>query len=282
MEANQMELLKKVQHVELEILNEVDRICRKNDLKYSLAYGTLIGAVRHKGFIPWDDDIDIVMPRKDYERLRTIWKNESTHEYYLQDYKEDLYYPKNFMKIRRNNTAFIESDKEFHAKYHTGIFIDIFPMDRLAPNGIQRKEQFAALALNLLYSRGYKSGRKGIYSVIESILLLMPRSSYLALREKTEAACCKWDHLEDAPLLVAATIEDCKKYFDSDLFDNLIEIPFEETNFMCTSKYDSFLRSYYGNYMELPPEEERVCKHHPKFISLDSNYKPDTCYKYSN
>ena len=94
MEANQMELLKKVQHVELEILNEVDRICRKNNLKYSLAYGTLIGAVRHKGFIPWDDDIDIVMPRKDYERLRTIWKNESTQEYYLQDYKEDLYYPK--------------------------------------------------------------------------------------------------------------------------------------------------------------------------------------------
>ena len=80
--------------IQLDLLQKTADFCEQNGLRYFLCGGTLIGAVRHKGFIPWDDDIDIVMPRKDYERLRTIWKNESTQEYYLQDYKEDLYYPK--------------------------------------------------------------------------------------------------------------------------------------------------------------------------------------------
>ena len=272
MNHKQSDLLHSVQAVELEILREFDRICKKNDLKYSLAYGTLIGAVRHKGFIPWDDDIDIVMPRSDYEKLRLLWASESSSCYFIQDYREDLYYPNNFMKIRKNNTAYIQGDNEFNANYHTGIFIDIFPMDRLAPSGFKRKKQYIAFILNLLYSRGYKSGKKGLYDLVESILLIPPRRSFFFLRRKTEEYYRKWNFNDRLSLVSACTYEYCRMYFDSDLFNDIIELPFEGFNFSCTSKYDDFLRKCYGDYLEMPPENERIWKHNPKYISFDENY----------
>ena len=102
----------KVWDVEQEILDVVVDVCDKNNLKYSLAYGTLIGAVRHKGFIPWDDDIDIMMPREDYEKLRKIWNGVAPKGYILQDHYTDLDYPNNFIKIRKDNTTFIQNEEE--------------------------------------------------------------------------------------------------------------------------------------------------------------------------
>ena len=276
MNDEQTAVLYKVQKVELEILVEFDRICRKNGLKYSLAFGTLIGAVRHNGFIPWDDDIDIVMPRDDYEKLRSLWISESSPKYLIQDYREDIYYPNNFMKIRKDNTAYIQGKSEFKANYHTGIFIDIFPMDRLAPKGSKRKKQFFAFVLNLLYSRGHKSGKKGVFSLVESLLLLPPRKAYLALRKATENYYRRWNTDSSSQLISACTYDFCSMYFDHDLFDSIIELPFEGYNFFCTSKYDEFLRKCYGDYMKLPPENERVWKHNPQYISFDKNFNHKT------
>ena len=273
----QTAILHRVQTVELEILREFDKVCRKNNLKYSLAYGTLIGAVRHKGFIPWDDDIDVVMPRDDYEKLKLLWKDESSPRYILQDYRIDVFYQNNFMKIRKNNTSYIQGENEFNAKYHTGIFIDIFPMDRLAPCGLNRKKQYLAFILNLLYSRGRKSGKKGVFSIIESFLLFIPRKFYLRLRDVTETYYRKWNGDSSLQLVSACTFEYCKMYFDSDLFDNIIELMFEGNKFLCTAKYDSFLRYCYDDYMKLPPENERIWKHNPQFISFDKNYKGARC-----
>ncbi|MCL1864046.1 MAG: LicD family protein [Defluviitaleaceae bacterium] len=123
--------LRKLQMIELDILKEVDRVCRKHDINYFLIYGTLLGAVRHKGFIPWDDDLDIGFLRKDYEKFCKIFQHEAdTCKYFIQTWKTDKHYYWNYGKIRRLDTEYIRLGQE-HMKYVTGIYIDIFPFDYL-------------------------------------------------------------------------------------------------------------------------------------------------------
>lgn len=125
--------------VEQEILDVFHKVCVDNNLKYSIAYGTLLGAVRHKGFIPWDDDIDVIMPREDYEKLRTLWVKNAPKKYIFQDYYTDKNYINNFAKIRKDKTAFVQSEKEKDFNYHKGIFIDVFPADRVPNSSMSRK-----------------------------------------------------------------------------------------------------------------------------------------------
>ena len=162
--------------VEIEMLDAFDTVCKKYGLRYSLAYGTLLGAVRHKGFIPWDDDLDIMMPREDYQRLFEIWSKEVDSEYFLQDYTTDTEdYVNSFAKIRKKHTDFITSEEEKTVRYHTGIFIDIFPGDKYPDGKVERIEFYVNAALNLLFSRGYTSGTKGLQGLIERALLKLPR-----------------------------------------------------------------------------------------------------------
>ena len=107
--------------VEQEILDVINEICVKHNLRYSLAYGTLIGAVRHGGFIPWDDDIDIIMPRSDYNRFIDIWQKENPKDYVLQNKTFDSDFVQNFTKIRKNNTTFLEYEEERNKRYHKGL-----------------------------------------------------------------------------------------------------------------------------------------------------------------
>ena len=168
--------LRRVQQTELDILEVVHNICVENNLKYSIAYGTLIGAVRHHGFIPWDDDIDICMPREDYERFIKIWPSYQFDGYILQNLDTDEDFTQNFTKIRKKNTTFLQKGEEKY-KYNKGIFIDIFPGDRVPNSSIKRKIQYVYMAVNLLYSRKIKSRSSNkIISLIENILFLMPKS----------------------------------------------------------------------------------------------------------
>lgn len=120
-------IIKKVWETEQEILDVIDKICRDNNLRYSLAYGTLIGAVRHKGFIPWDDDIDLMMPREDYEKLLSVWESQAPKGYILQNSRTDPDFTQNFTKIRKDGTTFLQEESERTKNYHKGIFVDIFP-----------------------------------------------------------------------------------------------------------------------------------------------------------
>ena len=118
--------IKDLQNVELEILLEVDRICKKHGVKYFLVSGTLLGAVRHKGFIPWDDDIDICMPVSDYRKFCKIAQEELGENFFFQSYETD-FYDRWFAKIRKNNTTCIEKVYE-NSRLHQGVWIDIFPL----------------------------------------------------------------------------------------------------------------------------------------------------------
>ncbi len=133
--------MSKVRLVQIELLDELDRISKKYNIKYQLFAGTLLGAVRHNGYIPWDDDIDVAMLREDYERFISVCEKELGADYFLQTPDlEGSPYP--FSKLRKNNTLFVEGNVE-HIDIHHGVFIDVFPMDNVFDR-IRRYDSFVA------------------------------------------------------------------------------------------------------------------------------------------
>lgn len=265
--------IQQVWATEQEILDVIHEVCTENGLHYSLSYGTLIGAVRHGGFIPWDDDIDLVMPREDYEKLLAIWNEAAPKEYILQNTRTDGDFTQNFTKIRKNHTTFLQDNAEREKNYHKGIFVDIFPGDRVAPGKISRTVQYIFCAVNLLYTRGFTSGSGGIIGVVEKVLLKVPARFHGKLRSMSEKIIRKWNGNANLMYFFPSTINSAKKYYPADLFSNLKTIIYCNKKYSCVSNPDAFLRVDYGNYMELPPEEERVWKHHPIIIDFNHNYE---------
>jgi lipopolysaccharide cholinephosphotransferase len=272
-----MEQLNQVQRriwaAEQEILDVIHQVCTEHGLRYSLAYGTLIGAVRHKGFIPWDDDIDIMMPREDYEKLLAVWDQSTPKGYILQNTRTDPDFTQNFTKIRKDHTTFLQGEEERAKQYHKGIFVDIFPGDRVPAGKIGQKMQYIACAVNLLYSRGHTSGTGGVIGKIERILLSAPKERHPIRRERAERWIRRWDQSCSADYVFPNTIECSRRYYPSNLFENMKTIEFNGKRYMCVADPDSILRIEYGDYMQLPPEEDRVWKHHPILIDFEHNYE---------
>lgn len=259
--------------IEQSILDIIDEICRREHIRYSLWYGTLLGAVRHQGFIPWDDDIDVMMPRKEYERFRKIWNAHPVDGFILQEYNSDLDYTNNFMKVRKDHTTFLHTKEETLKLYHKGVFVDIFPADRVAPSGIRRRIQYVASAVNLLYSRGFQSGTGGAIGVVEKLLLTVPRKTQLMIRKVCEQIIKHWNKYGKTEFYCACTIKCCKRYYPADTFDRLKQIEFNGKNYLSVYDTDTVLTIEYGDYMQLPPEKDRVWKHHPIILDLEHNYE---------
>ncbi len=265
---------KKLWETEQEILDVIDKVCTENGLRYSLAYGTLLGAVRHGGFIPWDDDVDVMMPREDYEELIKIWSDSAPDGFILET--EQMYddFFNTFLKIRKDHTTFLQSDAERTTCHHKGIFVDIFPGDRLASGAVAKKVQFIDFALCLLFNRGHESGTGGIIGFGERVLLhIVPSKYYRKLSNYAGKKSRRWNDNRSAKLVFPCTIRDCKRYYPSDLFEHLERIPFHGKDYFSFRDRHQFLTICYGDYMELPPEEERVWKHHPILIDFSRNYE---------
>jgi len=140
--------MKRVWAVELDLLNAFSKVCEKCQLKWFVHAGTMLGAIRHQGFIPWDDDIDVVMPRSDYEKLCKLGPQEFCHPYFFQTEETDKMLARNFARLRNSNTTAIQEwEKEFHYPYNQGIFIDIFPLDNIPDAESERKDYFAQLTI---------------------------------------------------------------------------------------------------------------------------------------
>ena len=267
------QLQRQIWAAEQEILDVIHQVCTEHGLRYSLAYGSLIGAVRHKGFIPWDDDIDIMMPREDYEKLLAVWDQSAPKGYILQNTRTDSDFTQNFTKIRKDHTAFLQDEAERTKHYHKGIFVDIFPGDRVPSGKIGRRIQYIACAVNLLYSRGHTSGSGGMVGEVEKILLKAPKEKYSVRRERAEKKIRSWNGDESLQYVFPSTIRSSRKYYPANLFENVKTIEFNGKQYMCVADADSTLRVEYGDYMQLPPEEDRVWKHHPVLIDFEHNYE---------
>ena len=155
------DILRRIKKIQLEILIQIDRICKKHKIHYSLYAGTMLGAVRHKGFIPWDDDLDICMLRNDYNKFLKVWKKENTNGYILQNKDIEPNFTQSFSKIRKDHTTFIQAEWE-QGKYHTGIFVDIFPIDRIPKKKIQRGLFYWRCLKYQLYMRESVPDRKSV------------------------------------------------------------------------------------------------------------------------
>ena len=261
--------LDELHDVQVEILDEIVRICENNRITYYLVGGTLLGAVRHEGFIPWDDDLDIGMPRKDYEKFKKICKKELNSKYYLQDISTDKKYWQNFLKIRKNNTLFDETMIE-NIETHKGIFVDIFPYDNLNKFGklfnlkwiiIKNLSQFC------LYYRGvFKKDRVNHFTFCKLFRIFGMHNilKFCTLFMKT----CK---NKNSKYLVtyAGSYPKEKETFERSWILPTKKIEFENKMYNCPNNSDIVLKTVYGDYMTLPPEDKRIT-HLPKKILFDT------------
>lgn len=265
------EELRRVQLVQLEILKHIDKFCREHKIKYSLAYGTILGAVRHGGFIPWDDDLDIMMLRKDYDRFLALWKD--NEEYILQNHETNNDFSQSFTKIRKKNTAFVQ-ETDLGKSYHKGIFVDIFPLYRVPEGKLKRLSQRAHTLLYQLYMRGFVPKNSGKLVRIGSgvLLKLHSKNNYPKLADKHLKKIMKYNDNDQLKLFDLSTVISSRRLYKHDLFDNLCEIKYEDDTFPVVDSYIDILKTVYGDYMKLPDEDKRTWFHRPVCISFDREY----------
>ena len=271
------EQLIELQKTQIEILKVIDGICAAHGLRYSLYAGTLLGAVRHGGFIPWDDDLDICMPREDYDRLLALWDRVAPQGYLLQNKENSPRFTQSFTKIRKDHTTFLQDEREIGA-YHTGIFVDIFPVDRI-PNGKLRRMLFYWHGMQYqLYTREFvppKAGR--LTRLVSAVLLKMtPAERRPAKRQRLLKKLTAYNGDRSLHTVTIETVECMWRHHEPDMLDHYVELPFGDTTFPCLAGWDQHLRVLYDDYRKLPPEEERVWKHHPICIDFEKNYEERT------
>lgn len=255
--------LKEAQTIMTEILKAVHDLCEKHGINYFLDAGTLLGAVRHKGFIPWDDDIDIGMLREDYNKFLKIAEKELPKHLFLQTFETDEYYDvyPTPCKVRYNNTIFLEEGAKENHKMHNGIFIDIFPYDSLPKSKFVYKVQ-RALSYNILKS--YKRIRdipeklsfknKITFTFYRLVIKMFPNKRRL----KFFNHLVKWNDQNSEYMGYGLdTYWSQYIYKKSDYFD-LAKLDFEEYKFYGPKNYHAILTQLYGDYMTLPKEEDRM------------------------
>lgn len=253
--------IKEIQSYMLNVLVFVDKLCKEHNLRYSLAGGTLIGAIRHKGFISWDDDIDIFMPRPDFDRLINILNDLKSYDYgILNPYDPKSFYVGDILKVYNKNTILREYTKKYNLEY--GVYIDIFPIDGLPEDILEAQKHYAKynyyrkfLHIATVYQYRNKFDLKKIVSNI-----LHPLSKYVLKDMIDYYHRYDFNSSKKCALMAPGNRLDLN-ILETDFFNNLIEVPFEDKKFLAFADYDVYLKRYYGDYMKFPPVEERQRPH---------------------
>lgn len=263
------DLLKGLQKIELEMLLEVDRICRKNGINYSLDGGTLLGAARHKGFIPWDEDADIMFLRHEYEKFKKACRKElDSKRFFLQDYTTDKNYRWGYAKLRRKGTHFVRSGQE-QESYMDGVFMDIFVLDNIPDNHMMRQLNRFALFLvrKTMYSSVGRYENNRVKSTVYKMLYKIPRKDIFKARNTIAR---HWNQ-NDTKLVHHYTWpypgKNCLYGVPSGYFKHYVDIEFEGSKLMAIRGYDSYLKRVYGDYMTPPPPEKQV--NHMEFSRIE-------------
>ncbi|MFG6394909.1 MAG: LicD family protein [Lachnospiraceae bacterium] len=271
--------LKKVWAVEIDLMAELLRICNKYDITVYAFAGTLLGAIRHKGFIPWDDDIDVCMLRDDYEKLLKVEANEFKHPYFFQTALSDRRFFCEYARLRNSETTGLISYNN-SADYNNGIYIDIFVLDGYVQDKKKLKLQLmhrklVTVMLNSYYhKRGQYAGIKkyAMWAVQKVVKMLF---TYEELVKRYNKVISKYTNNSLQVSLMTHSIDFIEKYWCS--IEDLSEIeymPFENIKVPVPSGYDVILKHMYGNYMEFPPIEKRGIWHNEVlFLEPDLPYK---------
>lgn len=252
-----MPTMREIQEFELSILEDVVTLCDKYHIKYYLSSGTLLGAVRHKGFIPWDNDIDIDMPIEDYRRFIKIAKKELPNRYFVQNYKTDPCYNDMYTKIRVNNTTSLPLIWK-NLKIHWGMGIDIFPLIGIYKNPCLAKIQNKIFLLNrALLSKDLALATHDntwMSSNLLRVLYRLPRRIRHLICEISEFFVFKSFKGSEQ---IAVVWQNLDLRYEKNIFLPVTKLEFENRNFTSPLNYDYVLTHLYGDYMTPPPIAER-------------------------
>lgn len=259
--------LQEIQSVNLEMMKDIHTFCVEKGINYSLAYGSMIGAIRHKGFIPWDDDIDIMMTRPDFERFSREYKN--TKGYVLSSvYDEDTYI--NYTRVFDSHTWVTHCPKS--AKYATGIWIDVFPIDCISEDAVVSRKQFQELRHFTIAVEKWRKNltrleKPGIMGKLKSCvrlaqLLLTNKGSFPYWHQRICDICKEYPFGSTGKcsslVCVEANRNDKQEIFSVEDFKEYILMPFEDSQFYVASGYDHILTTIFGDYMQIPPKEKQI------------------------
>ena len=264
--------LKHLQECELIIAKEIKRICDNYGIKYFMVGGTLLGAIRHQGFILWDDDIDFGMERSEYEKFCKICKTDLKEEFVLQTWNTDENYPFSFGKIRLRGTSVQESfaprDEE-----NNGIFVDIFPYDNVPDDEKARRRHAYAYFLykRMLWTKkGYGKNikKEGFIKCIKYKVFNWAVSilSYNKIKDKFSKVLNQYNDNNTKKLVFDGIYSYEKNSIERLWMSSVREYQFEDTMFMSFEDYDGYLRHMFNNYMQLPPEKDR---HNHDILDVD-------------
>jgi lipopolysaccharide cholinephosphotransferase len=260
-------LLDEIREIEIDILDHIVEFCSNNRIQYYLAYGTLLGAIRHKGFIPWDDDIDIIMPRPDYERFIALFGSNSS-SYVLYKQQQDYIYP--YAKVARNDTILIEN---IATNSTIGVYVDVFPLDGLPSDynlfkKHQKRIQFNKDILSVKRMCFFKrrSLLKMMILPFLRILSLFYSGKFLRYRINNLAQQYKYEESEYVGNIIWGYGLKC--WFKKEIFDEVASLEFEGKIYNVPIGYDALLKGLYNDYMKLPPAEKRISNHNYKAYRL--------------
>jgi lipopolysaccharide cholinephosphotransferase len=265
--------VREVQNKILEIMKYIDRLCRENGIIYYIMGGTALGAIRHGGFIPWDDDLDIFMTPDQYEKFKEAFDKEKNDTILIQEWRTTPNYLE-YAKVRMNGTTFIEEAFKDRKDMHQGIYVDIMILHKVPDNQwIQKLVYYESkfVTLYALSQRNWKPKNKGQVIVLNS-LKFMP-CKWMA---KVCYRCIyKYDSMEKGyKYCYWITPAKFKNgLFDANFFEDPVDIPFEDTKLLGSKRIKKYLEYRYGDYMKLPSEESRKAAVHAFIFDTQRDYK---------
>ena len=256
--------IEEIRQKQMAITDYIDSVCEKAGLRYSLSYGTLLGAVRHKGFIPWDDDLDVMMVRKDYEAFISAVKADNNPNFRIL-YQENTWFP--WVKIIAADTYIIERD-DYHIKDY-GVWVDVFPYDEVPDPDTKEAERFhkkynTLLRMAKIRALGYENVKRRssvsafLFVITHTLLLPLP---YNYLGKKVDKLAQKYNGKNTGFIAYSGSETVKQKSIRPEVFEGTVRLPFEDRQYACISRFDEYLTSIYGNYMTPPSKENQTTDH---------------------
>lgn len=255
--------IEELKSLQVEMLCRIDEFCNKNNIKYSLAFGTLIGAIRHKGYIPWDDDIDIVMPRTDYNLFIKTFNGSYENLYLLApELNRNFYAP--YANVCDNRTLLLEG-LNGHRGIEMGVKIDVFPVDGTPPNEIDYRNLVNYL-IHIKYIMAIKRQVLSLFHpksfvIVSFYKMVYAFTSYINCQQIIMNKIRLYPYEESE--YVDTIVFPVYKYnrLLKSVFEEYIDVEFEGHMFKAIKEYDIYLKKIYGDYMKLPPVEKRIPHH---------------------
>lgn len=264
--------VRQVQDKILETMKFIDTLCRENGIVYYIMGGTALGAVRHGGFIPWDDDLDIFMTPDQYEKFRAVFEARNGERFVLQEWRTTPGYLE-YAKVRMNGTTFIEEVFKDRTDMHHGIYVDIMILHKVPECALIQKLVYLESKFVTLYAlsqRNWKPKSRGQAVVLKSLKLLpckwMAKIAYGHIYRYDD----RQDNYKYCYWITPAKFR--SGLFDKSFFESPVDVPFEDTVLMGSEKIKEYLAYRYGDYMKLPSEEQRSAAVHAKLFDTERDY----------